>query len=156
MTPALGRDLGHGMQCDLDLIRNIYLNSSNGVLGESQLLPLCLIGNETWEQVGKTRKDEAEKPVKTRSARPGRTDSTRAVATTPPKPALENFFHPTLDTKVFMYLLSQMERIITRKENGIPAMKSVFGEVLSRIKWERKWKCAHGGLVRFEIHMKPT
>ena len=48
MTPALGRDLGHGMQCDLDLIRNIYLNLSNGVLGESQLFPLCLIGNETW------------------------------------------------------------------------------------------------------------
>ena len=56
MTPALGRDLGHGMQCDLDLIRNIYLNSSNGVLGESQLFPLCLIGNETWEQVGKPRR----------------------------------------------------------------------------------------------------
>ena len=63
------------------------------------------------------------------------------MATTPPKPALVKFFHPTLNTKVFMYLLSQMERIITRKENGIPAMKSVFGEVLSRINWERKWKC---------------
>ena len=136
MTPALGRDLGHGMQCDLDLITNIYLNSSNGVLGESQLLPLCLIGNETWEQVGKPRRATCQ-DEKGKTRQDGLDEGSGHYSTE----AGAGKILPSHSIQKCSYLLSQMERIITRKENGIPAMKSVFGEVLSRINWERKWKC---------------
>ena len=92
---------------------------------------------------------ESNEPVKTKSARPGRTDSTRAVATTPPKPALEIFFQTSSKSVQCAYLLSQMERIMMRKEDGIPAMeqRSVFGEaVSSRIKREN----LHSSIIEAE------